>query len=110
MRKIVWKTKNVVSGFSQYFTTIGSIEVFCTPEIRFSNNYDLTSGRVVGWEPAFWTGEQFIAGKMRKSLESAKIDAKKLATDYLVGIGASVLTQLKRAEVLEEAMSVAGID
>jgi len=110
MKKIKWTIRCTSEGFNQYFTQIGSISVYCSPKVIYPNNrYDLR--RVVGWEAAFWSGRQFVCGaKIRKSLEVAKSDAEKLAIDYLLGVGAFVLTQLKKAGILEETMSVAGID
>ena len=110
MKNVVWKEGYFIDGFLTYFTTIGSIEVYCIPEVVYPYGF-YNRKRVSGWKPSFWSGKVYIEGaRVRKSLEDAESDAEKLVIDFLLSYGASVLTQLKRAGILEEAMSIAGID
>jgi len=110
MKNIVWKDGSFVDGFASYYAKVGSLEVFCSPDVRYHCR-DYKRKFFAGWEAAVWTGDKFIRSPVvRKSLEVAKGDAEKLVTEYLLGMGASMITELKQTGLLDEAMSIAGID
>ena len=110
MKDVVWKEGSLFDGFMSYYAKVGSLEVFCSPDVRYHYR-DYKRKFFAGWEAAVWTGDKFVRSPVvRKSLKAAKSDAEKLVTEYLLSIGASMITELKLAGVLDEAMSIAGID
>ncbi len=107
MKDVVWKKENYCwDGFPLYYATIGHIKVRCEPVVV----YPYGRKRLVGWDFGFYGPRRVNNFITRKSLEAAKKDAEKAVIEHLLSAGASMVTELKQIGMLEEVMSVAGID
>ncbi len=110
MKDIVWKKEDYCwDGFPLYYATIGHIRVRCEPVVFFPYDRDDLK-RLVGWDFRFYGPTCEGSVVTRKSLEAAKKDAEKAVIEHLLSVGASMVTELKQIGMLEEVMSIAGID